>query len=561
MRKKNSILIKFAPDWLTLVSGVLVVVAFPPWNLGFLIWISLIPWLLALHRAKDLQQAIVQGVWFSIIMSVGGFYWVAYALQEFGNLPWAVCILGLILFGIVGQPQFIAFAALYKKLESSGYLKIKSQGPGPASHQPLRRAFRPGLMLWVLILFLAFAYTTLDAFLPKIFQDTLGHATYQDRYMRQVADLGGASLITFLIFFWNYSLLHSLRALKKNHKISSILNPSFVPLLFALLSVGAAWTYGYFRHQEIQTIVKDSTHSLQMAAIQANIGDFDKVAAEGGLGGAATQVMNTFTSMTDLALKLDPRPEVVIWPETAYPSTFRTPHSYLDAKLDERLENYSHSISVPLLFGGYDHFQGKDFNAFFFLSPLGQLQTYRKSILLLFGEYIPGADSFPFIKSAFPQVGNFGRGAGPEILAVDTAKEKVRISPMICYEALFPWFNIEAARKGAQIILNITNDSWFGTWGEPQLHLALSAFRSIETRLPMLRSTNTGISALILPDGEITQATSIGVQTVMNAKVPITPPIPTLMRLWGDWFCYLCLVLSGLGSWLIFRQRLLMKSR
>jgi apolipoprotein N-acyltransferase len=106
---------------------------------------------------------------------------------------------------------------------------------------------------------------------------------------------------------------------------------------------------------------------------------------------------------------------------------------------------------------------------------------------------------------------------------------------------------IDEARKGAQFIMNITNDSWFGPSGEPKLHLSLTIFRSIETRLPQLRSTNTGISTLISADGEITQPTGIMESEILNAPIPVTDPIPTLMKAWGDWFGPLALAVSLLG--------------
>jgi apolipoprotein N-acyltransferase len=203
------------------------------------------------------------------------------------------------------------------------------------------------------------------------------------------------------------------------------------------------------------------------------------------------------------------------------------------------------SRKVPLLFGGYDQKDGKDFNAFFFLSPEPipgfpgdeDMQVYRKNILLLFGEFIPGAEQIAWIRNQFPQVGNFGRGPGPQVFKVRSAKgQDVVFSPIICYEALFSDYVIKAARAGSQLILNITNDSWFGPWGEPELHLSLTVFRGIETRLPQLRSTNTGISTLVLPSGEMPQRTGIGTQEVMNATVPLITPVWTLMKTLGDWF-------------------------
>jgi len=513
----------WVPDWLTLISGLLIVFSFPPWDFWPLIWVCLIPWFAALTRAKTLKVAVIQGFWLSFIMSLGGFYWVAFVLQEFGNLPWILAFLGLLLFCCFGQPQFILTAYLLKALET------RKKQPHPI----------------YLAITLSFFYVGIDWILPKMFMDTLGHAFYLARHLRQIADLGGAWLLSFMVFLVNYALWDSFQALQKEKRFrfSALLGTAFCVVVLG-------WSYGFYRYRQVTQEVAHAPHGIQGAAIQGNIGDFDKIAAERGVSGAATKVISVFTDLTDQALQMRPRPDFVVWPETSYPSTFRNPHSLTEVRLDHRLEQYVRSLDVPLLFGGYDHAQGKDFNAFFFLSPQGELQTYHKNILLLFGEYIPGAESFQILKDTFPQVGNFGRGIGPDVLTINTGRPEVgsvKVGPIICYEALFTDYVVEAARKGSQLILNITNDSWFGSWGEPQLHLALTAFRSIETHLPMLRATNTGISTLILPDGEITHSTKIDSKTILNVFIPLTPPIPTLIKEWGDWFGPFSLLIGLLG--------------
>ncbi len=518
--------VKRLPDGLTFLSALLIVFAFPPWNLWPLLWICLVPWFAALKRAGSVKSAVIQGIWLSYFMSIGGFYWVAYVLKEFGNLPWLLSILGLQLFSIFGQPQFIFFAFLAKKsqqLKELNFLEIRKP-------------------LGTIIVSTAALYTGMDWALPKMFLDTLGHGLGSAQHIKQIADIGGAHLLTFLVFIVNYSIWISLESTLKARSFSK--NFHF-PMASALVLL--SWTYGYFRIDQINKITSGSQRGIQVAAIQGNIGDFDKVAAERGVTGAATRVIDVFTQLTTEALKLTPKPQVFIWPETSYPSTFRNPHSLSEMNLDLRVENFVRQIQTPVLFGGYDHFENKDFNAFFFLSPNGQLQTYRKNILLIFGEYIPGAESISLLRDAFPQVGNFGRGKGPEVLTIPLPTGNVATSPIICYEALFPNFVISAARMGSELITNITNDSWFGKWGEPQLHLALTTFRSIESRLPMLRSTNTGISTLITATGEITHPTDIGTQQILNVYVPLTAPIPTLMKLWGDWFGMFSLLLGGVG--------------
>jgi apolipoprotein N-acyltransferase len=248
--------------------------------------------------------------------------------------------------------------------------------------------------------------------------------------------------------------------------------------------------------------------------------------------------MNKYFALSDEALAQTPRPDFLVWPETAYPSTFRTPMTPDDLARDERVENFVRDRGFPLLFGGYDRADGKDFNAFFALSPPeNNLRVYRKNILLLFGEYVPFTENSRFFQKLFPQIANFGRGIGPDVLPVRISPERsVRLSPIICYEALFPDYVIEAANKGSQLIMNITNDSWFGPRGEPQLHLSLSVFRGIETRLPQLRATNTGISALILPDGSIASSTELFSEQILSVQIPLIDSPPTLMKRWGDWF-------------------------
>lgn len=543
------------PDWLTLLSGALIVFAFPPWNFYPLIWIALVPWLAALRRAPSQRQAFVQGLWLSIAMSLGGFYWVAHVLKEFANLPEAVAIAGLLLFSVLGQPQFPLFALLWRWARAPG--------------QPLEQRCARPLSSMGLALLLGLAYAGIDWILPKLFVDTLGHSLYLARHFRQAADLGGATLLTFVIFLANeaiYRLIAHVRA-RREPSLLPVLRTTGGPALVALISVLGIWLYGFSRYATIHELETHPKATVQIAVIQANIGDFDKIAAERGLSGAADKVIQTLFSMTDEALKHEPKPQAVIWPETSYPATFRTPSSAEEMDRDHRVENFARSRKIPILFGGYDHANDKDYNAFFYLSPEphpgvmgpGDLQVYRKNMLLLFGEYIPGADSFDFLKNLFPQVGNFGRGVGPSVLTISRGpndKDPVRTGPIICYEALFPNYVISAARLGSQLIINITNDSWFGESGEPILHLSLTTFRSIETRLPQLRATNTGISTLILPDGEITQPTHLGVPEILYASVPLMDPIPTLMKAWGDWFGWFALACGALGLFgLAYRKR------
>jgi apolipoprotein N-acyltransferase len=547
-------------DWRTLLSGILFVLAFPPFNLTPLAFIALIPWFFALERAPHWKHALAQGVWLSLWVSLGGFYWIAYSLSQYGRLPWVLSLLGLFLFAVVGQLQLYLYA--------------------PIRHLILRKFSDDAFSLF-LPMGLAFLYVAVEWMIPKLFEDTLGYSFHAAERLKQIADIGGPLLITFLLIFTQES------AFKIYQKLRTRGEPSLQP---ALRSMGvhffflfAIWTlvatYGHFRLEQIRSLIATPEKTFTAAMIQANIGDFDKVAAVEGSGNAARAILDRFFSLSDHALTLSPHIDAIIWPETAYPSTFRSPETTAHLARDQRMERFVRTRNTPVFFGGYDHQNKKDYNSFFFLLPQADLEnkgpfqdlyTYHKHILLLFGEYIPGYDRFSFIQRAFPQVGNFGKGVGPEVLDIGFSQEqrsnagngaglgkRIRIAPTICYEGLFPWFSAQAARNKAEVFINITNDSWFGPTSEPALHLTLTSFRAIETRRSMIRSTNTGISALILPDGSIVDQTPTFQERVQIVEAPIIAFPMTLMTLLGDWFGRFALAMTfllGAFGWRRNRQ-------
>ncbi len=510
----------------TLASAILIVLAFPPFDFDFLIWFSLVPWLDTVFEAPTKKAAALQGLWLSILMSVMGFYFVAYVLVEYGNLPFWVGILGLLLYSFIGQPQFTLFAPVLRSL----------------LHETTSKHFTSKNIL-VSMAITALAYSSLDWLLPKLFVDTLGHSLYQRIWLRQIADIGGPALITFVIVFNNLIVWKLYRLIRYRNE------PSVLPalslcskgLLTAALLLISSSLYGRYRYNQIQAIIASpDTQTVRLAMIQANIGDLEKIAAEKGLKQAAREVMKSYYDLSEQASNQTPKPDGIIWPETAYPSTFRTPRTTEEFARDSEVDSFVKRTQATLLFGGYDRLNAKDHNAFFLLDPELNLQIYRKNLLLLFGEYIPGAELFPAIKNLFPQVGNFGRGVGPSVLELKTPNKpaigSVKFSPIICYEALFPNYVLEGIRLGSEFILNVTNDSWFGPTPEAKLHLSLTTFRSIETRKAQVRATNTGISSMISPDGSILSPTPLGAAVIVPLDVPLMPPLFTLMLAWGDWF-------------------------
>jgi len=525
--------------FLIFISAVGMVFSFPPWNLEWPIWVFLVPWFFSLTRRATWKSALVDGLWLSFFVTLGGFFWVCTVLHEFGGVPWVVAGLMFMGFAFFGQLQFLAISVLFQQV------------------------WRKGLQSRVLhfSLFIAFAYVGIDWFLPKLFTDTLGHVFHGAPRLRQNADAVGAYGLSFLVVMVNLFFFFFIRFVREKSE------PSWQPVIRVLTPLASvsfgllvlAILYGNYRLNQVREWMNSPKDQIQMAVIQANIGDFDKVAAERGVRGAADKILQTYYQLSSQALATSPRPEAVVWPETAYPSLFRAPGSSNELARDQMLERYVIVQQTPVLFGGYDRSNGKDHNAFFFLSPKfgteeSQLSIYRKHTLLLFGEYIPGAETFDWIKKAFPQVGNFGRGIGAQALEIPRReKTAVKAGPLICYEVLFPQYVIDTVRAGAEVLLNITNDSWFGPYAEPELHLALSTFRAVETRTPVFRATNTGISAHITPDGEVARRSEIDKEDILNWSVPIYEPHSTLLLKAGDWFGIFALAV--LIGWLLRLSR------
>jgi len=206
-------------------------------------------------------------------------------------------------------------------------------------------------------------------------------------------------------------------------------------------------------------------------------------------------------------------------------------------------------FSTPLLFGAitYEGRPGHDgeidyYNTALLAAPDGEvLGRYDKNHLLPFGEYIPFADWFPFLKRWLPEAGDYMPGRTVEVFDFDS----MRIGLLICYEDIIPGFVRKLAEKGPNVLVNITNDAWFGHTSEPYQHLQLATFRAIENRLFLLRSTNTGVSAVVDPVGRVVQHTSLDDAEVITADIAVLPG-GTPYQQFGDLFAWACCALSAL---------------
>ena len=188
------------------------------------------------------------------------------------------------------------------------------------------------------------------------------------------------------------------------------------------------------------------------------------------------------------------------------------------------------------------------FNTAVMLDEMGRVVgMYDKVYLLVFGEYIPFGDSLPFLYDWVPAASHFTPGTDVKVFDWDG----VKIGALVCYEDILPRFAADVMARRPDVLVNVTNDAWFGKTGEPYLHLALAVMRSVEHRRTLIRSTNTGVSAIIDPVGRLSLQTDLDEPEVLRAAVPMMKETTIYGRI-GDLFAYLLLAWVG---WLALRAR------
>lgn len=227
-------------------------------------------------------------------------------------------------------------------------------------------------------------------------------------------------------------------------------------------------------------------------------------------------------AVADVVKEADTPPELVVWPETAMPFYFQE-NSILSLRVRQMADN----LDVPLLLGspGYERDDGKlrYYNRAFLLDADGDTAgMYDKEHLVPFGEYIPFSDYLPLDKLVHG-VGDFAAGedAGPLTLPPNGDAGQIKLGLLICYETIFPELARKRALKNSTILVNISNDAWFGKTSAPLQHLHLSALRAVEQGRSLLRATNTGISAIVDPAGRILAATSLYEEATIQAEVAL----------------------------------------
>ena len=501
------------------------------WVLGA---VMLVPWLLALDATRTVAGTLASALLMGVAMVAATFYWFGAAIGGFtgiGALPGTAVLLAL---APLMQPQLLAFAV--------------ARHLAGRRHGPLLRALA-GASAWV----------ACEWAWPKLLGDTLGHGLFPSAWLRQAADLGGAAGLTFLLLLVNEGIALAIARRRDGRRAMAL------PLAGAAAVVLAVAGYGAARLPALLAPPPADARPLRVAMVQASITDYERLRQQIGAYGVVRKVLDTHFALSQSAVR-DHGADVLLWSETVYPTTFAQPRSEDGAELDREIQAFVAAMGVPLVFGTYDIDAAGEYNAAAFVEPgRGLMGFYRKTFPFPLTEHVPRWLDSPTLRRWLPWTGSWQAGSGARVLPLRSADgREVNVLPLICLDDVQTGLALDGARLGAQAIVGMSNDSWFTDYpAGARLHLSVAAFRSIETRLPQVRVTTNGLSAIIDATGEVLASTDMGSQAVLTAELFAQDPPPTLMVRWGNWVgpagTLLLLGLAATAGWRTLQHRALRK--
>ncbi len=341
----------------------------------------------------------------------------------------------------------------------------------------------------------------------------LGYTQYRNLYLIQIADVAGVYGISFLIVMINLAIYKVIkeRSLREG--------------VFTMTVLFFVYGYGYLRiHKPI------NGKNIAVSVIQGNIDQAIKWDPR-----YQEKIVNTYLQLTRSSYKF--KPDLIIWPETAVPFYFQE-----DGRLAEKIINIPKESNAILIFGSpaYRISENKIsyYNRAYLLSQ-NRILFYDKVHLVPFGEYVPLRRLFFFMKRIVNSAGDFSPGDRLEPLKI----KDLSVGIMICFEEIFPEIAREHVRHGANLLVNITNDAWFGKTAAPYQHFIMSVFRAVENRRYLVRCANTGISAFIDPYGRIIKRSYLFKREILFAKIRLVKEKSFYTR-FGDIFVYVISLVS-----------------
>ncbi|MBI1913015.1 MAG: apolipoprotein N-acyltransferase [Deltaproteobacteria bacterium] len=500
-----------------IISGILLILSFAPFGQDWLAFFAFVPFFYSLDGLGRRKGALI-GIVFGFTFFLGTVYWVIHSMYFYGGVPIYISVFVMLLLVLYLSVYPAVFGALFPFF--TGHGKIAQLVIMPAAWVTLEylRGYLFTGFPWVL------AGYTQTHFLPII----------------QIADVTGVWGVSFIVVLVNTALYFSLRyLLKKDSKFP--LKEAAVTLAVIISVV----SYGFLRISLIRKEMPLWT-SIKAGVAQGSIDQGAKWDAT-----FRQRTLEIYKAITINAGRAGAR--LIIWPETAVPFYFDSDEIKSGFVGDITRETGSYLLTGS---PSYKYNQQTEsieyYNSAFLLSPSGDtLGRYDKIHLVPFGEYVPLKRFLPFIKKLTTGIGDFATGIGP----VPIDFEGGGIGALICYESIFPEIAGRSVKNGATVLVNITNDGWFGKTSAPYQHFDMAIFRAVENKAYLLRAANTGISAVIDPIGKIKKRTKLFEKAALVDTISLRRGPLTFYSKYGDVFAYGCIIISGIFIILSIRRR------
>lgn len=467
------------------LAGAALALAFPPHGLWPLALVGLVPLLWQCWRQPPARAARL-GFVFALALGLAQLYWLLVAMVVYGQVAWPLAGFALLLLAAILALYLAAFAALVALLRRAGV--------SPLLGAPLA---------WVGLEWLRAVALTGFPWLP------LGNALVPVLPLIQSAEIWGVHGLSFWLVLVNALLARALLGLAARRRLGG---RELVALGAAGLILAGGGLWGQLRLEEVRAQARAAPR-LMTTVIQANI-----PLPELWQRKLRQRNLERHLALTRrAAARVEQRPWLVVWPESAVPFYFMAEgrESFLVLRAARELRAY---ILTGTLGSRLKEGRPRPTNRSWLVGPDGRPAAwYDKVHLVPFGEYVPLEKVLFFVRALAITSDNFLPGKQGDTLEV----AGVKVGPLICYESIFPELARAQALMGARLLVNQTNDAWYGRTGASAQHMSHLALRSVENRRACARAANTGISGFVLPDGDMVQTTGLFEEALASRDLPL----------------------------------------
>jgi len=486
------------------LTGVMVSACFLRFQLFPIAWVAFVPLLWALAHAGSARAAARIGFVAGLVTNLPAFYWLVYTIHVFGGFSQPVALLLYMCLTLFAACEFVLFSVAWHRT-----------GAGPLA--------LAAPVLWV----------SLEFLFPNVFLWRMANCQFHAPLLMQIGDITGPFGLSF-VMLWVSSGVAQLFCQPRR----------VAPLGAACIALLALVVYGAVRLPQVEEAMRTAP-SVRVALVQGNVGIREK--------GDVHYFDVNIAKYQQLSEGVQNNVDVIVWPETADQRWISTDATRLEGK-----ENPFENLQRHLIFGGLsfrlrsaDPDDADEFNSAFLMGPDGViLGRYDKHILMPFGEYVPFASSIPFIEKISPIHSGFRPGEQVSVFDIDG---KARIGQLICYEDIVAGMPRYTTEAGADILLNILNDAWYGDTAAPYQHQALALWRAIENRRYLLRGSNSGVTSIIDAAGRIVAEAGLFTSEVVTGTVPRLQ-LMTFYTRYGDVFAW-TVAAAALAALLVGRRR------